>query len=234
MHHYQYGVSPPPQQERLNVALMRCAVGSVWSNVGMAAPKNARAVAGRPASTRERIVSAAEQLFDDAGLGRVNVADIAEYAGIHRVTVYRHFTDRGAILDEVLLRRARPVLERTKARLAQAERFPADFAYVMVAAVDEARHVPGLLQAMAVERDGESVRTRVSGERFIASAVEIVKPHLLVVQEQGKMRADLSVDETVKWLLQVGFSWLFLSQDESPAVLLDRCMTYVMPALVAD
>ena len=173
-------------------------------------------------------------MFDDAGMGRVNVADIADYAGVHRVTVYRYFTDRGAILDEVLLRRARPVLERAKSRLAKAQRFPEDFAYVMVAAVDEARHVPGLLQAMAVEQEGESVRTRVSGERFIASAVEIVKPHLLVVQEQGKMRADLSVDETVKWLLQVGFAWLFLSQDESPAVLLDRCMTYVMPALVAD
>ena len=200
----------------------------------MTAPKKVKAASGRTVSTRDRIVSAAERLFDDAGMDRVNVADIADYAGIHRVTVYRHFADRGAILDEVLVRRAMPVLERTKARLAKAERFPEDFAYVMVAAIDDVRHVPGLLQAMAVEQNGESVRTRVSEDRFLASAMEIVKPHLLLVQQQGKMRADLSIDETVKWLLQVGFSWLFLSQDENPAKLLDMCMTYVMPALVAD
>ena len=42
------------------------------------------------------------------GIDNVNVGEIADYAGIHRVTVYRHFADRDSILEEVLLRRSRP------------------------------------------------------------------------------------------------------------------------------
>lgn len=185
-------------------------------------------------ATRERIISAAEQLFDEVGIDKVNVADIADHAGIHRVTVYRHFADRGAILDEVLLRRAKPVLDRAAARLAKAQRFPDDLAYVMVAAVDEARHIPGVLQAISLVQDGGSIRTGMMSERFFTRAAAIVTPYLRAAQEQGAMRAELSVDQTVKWLLQVCTSWLLLAPDDSPSQLLDICNTYVMPPLVAS
>lgn len=191
-------------------------------------------IARSATATRERIISAAEQLFDEVGIDKVNVADIADHAGIHRVTVYRHFADRGAILDEVLLRRAKPVLDRAAARLAKAQRFPDDLAYVMVAAVDEARHIPGVLQAISLVQDGGSIRTRMMSERFFDRAAAIVTPYLLAAQEQGAMRAELSVDQTVKWLLQVCTSWLLLAPDDSPSQLLDICNTYVMPPLVAS
>src|SRR5260370_9107863 len=100
----------------------------------------------RGVSTRDRIVAAADQLFDELGIGKINVADIADYAGIHRVTVYRHFADREAILDEVLERRFQPVIDRAATRLAGATRFPDDLAYVIVAAAAETRHRPDLMR----------------------------------------------------------------------------------------
>jgi len=200
----------------------------------MAAPKKARTVPRPATSTPDRIIAAAGQLIDDVGIDNVNVAEIADYAGIHRVTVYRHFADRESILEEVLLRRSRPVLDRAAARLAKADRFPGDLAYVLVAAVDEARQIPGVLQAMALVQEGDSFKSPAMSDRFRAASQDVVRPYLLWAQEQGKMRADLSVDETVRWLTQVCYSWLYLAEDDSPAKLLEVCKTYVMPALVAN
>lgn len=204
----------------------------MWSNERMTAPRRGRSTVRPATSTRERIISAAEALFDDVGIDHVNVADIADSAGIHRVTVYRHFADRDAILDEVLERRSIPVFERAAARLAKADRFPDDLAYVMVAAVDETRQIPELMKAMAFVQGSATFRTRATSDRFLMRAADVIKPHLTTAQQRGDMRPDLSIDDTVKWLLQVCLSMLFLAEDESPASLLDTCKTYVMPALV--
>jgi AcrR family transcriptional regulator len=197
----------------------------------MTAPKRGR-FEPPTGSTRDRIIAAAEQLFDAIGIENVNVADIADAAGIHRVTIYRHFADRDAILDEVLERRSRPIFDRAATRLAKADRFPDDLAYVMVAAVDETRHMPEVLAAMTLVQEGATFRSPAIRERFLIRAAEVVKPHLVAAQERGQMRSDLSVDETVKWLLHVCLSWLFFSHDDSPAKLLDECRTYVTSVLV--
>jgi TetR/AcrR family transcriptional regulator, repressor for uid operon len=204
----------------------------LWCNKDMAAPRRTRTAPRQAVSTRERIVSAAEHLFDELGIDRINVAEIADYAGVHRVTVYRHFADREAILDEVLERRFQPVIDRAAARLAGATRFPQDLAYVIVAAVDETRQVPELMKAVAPLQEGDSLRTRATSGRFLERAVDLLAPYLRAAQQSGQMPAELSVDDTVRWLLQVWLSMLFLTPGDGPAKMLDTCMTYVMPALV--
>jgi TetR/AcrR family transcriptional repressor of uid operon len=205
---------------------------SLWCNGNMAGPLRNRTGRRHGVSTRERIVSAAEHLFDALGIGKVSVADIADYAGVHRVTVYRHFADREAILDEVLARRSQPVLDRAAARLASATRFPDDLAYMMVAAVDDTRQVPEMMKALAFVQDGGSLETRATSGRFLERAVDLLTPYLQTAQRSGQMRPELSVDDTVRWLLQAWLSMLFLAPDDSPAKMLDTCMTYVMPALL--
>src|SRR5947209_6782560 len=143
----------------------------------MAAPRGGRE-SRTNGSTRERIISSAEKMFDDVGIDKLNVADIADAAGIHRVTVHRHFADRDAILDEVLERRSRPIFERAAARLAKSDRFPDDLAYVMVAAVDEARHMPEVLKAMALVQDGDAFASRATSQRFLERSADVVKAHL--------------------------------------------------------
>ncbi len=195
----------------------------------MGATKRARS----GSSTRERIVAAAEQLIDELGIEKANVADIADHAGIHRVTVYRYFADRNAVIDEVLLRRSEPVLKRAAARLATATRFPDDLAYTMVAAVDEARHIPGLLRALSPIQDGDKLTTRLVSDRYWERTIAFMQPYLEGAQERGEMRQELSIEDTARWLLQVCATWLLLTPDESPARMLEMCNTYVMPPLVA-
>lgn len=198
----------------------------------MGARRNKRTTPPSDRSTRDRIIAAAEELFSTTDIDKVNVADIADSAGVHRVTVYRYFPDRFTILNEVVQRLSLPVFERAASRLAHAERFPDDLAYAMVAAIDETRRVPGLVPAMALRYDGDTFKTAGTSRAFVDRAVAIVKPHLQAAQQQGKMRRDLSVDDTVEWLLHVCLSWLFFATNTGAARLLKVCNEYVMPALV--
>ncbi len=60
-----------------------------------------RIVATRSETTQERILQAARDLFFEQGTSKTSVGEVARRAGLSRVTVYRHFTDR-----EVLVRSA--------------------------------------------------------------------------------------------------------------------------------
>lgn len=50
---------------------------------------------------RERLVSAAAELFTERGLD-VPLEEVARHAGVSIGTLYNHFPNRGALLDEVL------------------------------------------------------------------------------------------------------------------------------------
>jgi AcrR family transcriptional regulator len=53
--------------------------------------------AQRQADTRRRIVEATVALHSERGLVATQVTDIAQRAGVDRVTVYRHFPDPGSL-----------------------------------------------------------------------------------------------------------------------------------------
>jgi AcrR family transcriptional regulator len=54
--------------------------------------------AERQDQTRQKIVEAAIALHQDKGLAATTMADVAERAGVGRVTVYRHFPDEAALV----------------------------------------------------------------------------------------------------------------------------------------
>lgn len=56
---------------------------------------------------RETILDAVEQCFAQYGLHKTTLADVAERAGVSRMTVYRHFKDRKALFDGASLRNLR-------------------------------------------------------------------------------------------------------------------------------
>jgi AcrR family transcriptional regulator len=54
--------------------------------------------------TRERILMAALKLFLDRGIARASVSDIAYQAAVTRITVYRYFPDKRALVRAAFLR----------------------------------------------------------------------------------------------------------------------------------
>jgi AcrR family transcriptional regulator len=54
--------------------------------------------AQRQADTRRRIIQATVELHSERGPAATQITDIAQRAGVDRVTVYRHFPDLGSLL----------------------------------------------------------------------------------------------------------------------------------------
>ncbi len=54
-------------------------------------------------STRDRILQASLDLFLKQGIRKTSVDDVADRAGVTRVTVYRHFSDREQLIAESFL-----------------------------------------------------------------------------------------------------------------------------------
>ncbi len=53
--------------------------------------------------TRDRIFKAARKLFDDKGLEGVSLRNVAKKIGITPMAIYRHFEDKEAIVDALVL-----------------------------------------------------------------------------------------------------------------------------------
>lgn len=59
--------------------------------------------------TRNRILDAAEEVFQQAGVSRTALADIAAAAGVTRGAVYWHFESKAAVFDAMMQRVACPL-----------------------------------------------------------------------------------------------------------------------------
>src|SRR3954451_5643804 len=54
--------------------------------------------AERQAETRRRIVEATVQLHQEVGPSKTTISEVAERAGVQRLTVYKHFPDERSLL----------------------------------------------------------------------------------------------------------------------------------------
>lgn len=65
----------------------------------------------RPATTRERLISAAGRVYASAGYRGATTRRIAEVAGVNEVTIFRIFGSKAALIDEVLQQSSETTLD---------------------------------------------------------------------------------------------------------------------------
>jgi AcrR family transcriptional regulator len=68
-------------------------------------------------STESKILSAALQLFNEFGLRRTSMDDIARRAGLGRATIYRRYADKDALVKVAMLREGRKFLDEIRAEI---------------------------------------------------------------------------------------------------------------------
>ncbi len=61
-------------------------------------------MSAKNSGTRERILLAALQLFGERGIAATSLNEVAECAGVTRVTIYRYFADKECLAREAFLR----------------------------------------------------------------------------------------------------------------------------------
>lgn len=75
----------------------------------------------RPASTKTRIIEAAERLFADNGISATSLRHITARAGVNLAAVNYHFGSRDALIEAVYARRLEPLNQERLRRLDELE-----------------------------------------------------------------------------------------------------------------
>ena len=120
-------------------------------------PTRTRADAQR---NRTAILEAAARLFESSE--QASIADVADAAGLTRTTVYRHFPDRDALVDALLVHVATATVPTL---LSEMERAPLEDALALLAqGVLQLAHEHHYLVSATAHRIEEAARTAVDDE----------------------------------------------------------------------
>ncbi|MEV0245062.1 helix-turn-helix domain-containing protein [Nocardia sp. NPDC050712] len=147
----------------------------------------------RSAVARQRIETAAAELFLEHGVDRVGVADIAARAGCSRATLYRHAGGKSELVHRVLTRAAATVAERVAAAV-EPYRGARRAVEAILASVAAIRADPALAQWLGRTRTGDTgeILTTAPELRRIATTLTRIAPD----------------DEAAQWIVRVVLSLL--------------------------
>lgn len=125
----------------------------------------------RARATREHILDTAARLFGERGIANTSTNRIAAEAGVSIGTVYRYFTDRAVIVDELLERLLGTIEQRITQRL------------VGISEESPETLVAGLLEIITDElvANAPLVRALVAGVQFYSSGLPEFEPRLRIL-----------------------------------------------------
>src|SRR3954451_8787581 len=112
-------------------------------------------------ATTERVLDAALARFEDCGIQRTTMEDVARHAGVSRVTIYRRFPRKERVVEAVILREAQRFFAELEAAVARLESV-------------EGRIVEGFARTLAAAREQRLLN------RLLRTEPEMVLPHLTV------------------------------------------------------
>ena len=149
-------------------------------------------------STQERILRAAYDCFEQYGIAKTTIENIASRAKVSRPTVYKYYPSKDAILDEISVRETWRVNSEVRRRLVRSDDF-ADFL------------ADTLLLVIRLANENIYIRRMVESIEFQES---VISPSSLMQQLQrtwwtnlfeqararGEIAADLEIDEIIYWL----------------------------------
>jgi AcrR family transcriptional regulator len=187
----------------------------------------------RPRDTADAIVTAAISCFEQWGIQRTRVEDIALEAGLARPNVYRHFASKEAIIHAVVLR----AIQTHHRRLA--EHFPLEgsaadlIVGTLISGIRDSGHeVAALTRSDSLHLTARSV---ASAPEIIAVLRDHWKPVLEYARQQGELRDHVDIDAATRWLVFVQLSHLAIPElDPPPDALEAELRAFVLAALLTN
>lgn len=183
-----------------------------------------------------RILTAAAEQFGAQGIRKSSVEDVARRAGVSRITVYRRFKNKDALIEEVILRELQTLLSDFESAVLK----PGNPAGSVVEGVTITwRTINGnplykeaLLWGQGPEVEGQS---RTYDESIIAFVIDFVAQLMRREQRSHRLPEGLEVDVVAELLTRLTISFVI-----TPAIKVDfndeqkvRAMVakYVVPML---
>jgi AcrR family transcriptional regulator len=102
-------------------------------------------------ANRARILETAERLFAERGVGNVNMADVAQAAGVGKGTLYRNFSNKGELCLSLMDTQLKEFQDRQLARMREMTARQTPFVEQLVAFLEQLvgfteRHMPLLCE----------------------------------------------------------------------------------------
>jgi len=155
-----------------------------------------------------RLLDAAHDQFRRFGIRRSTMEDVARRAGVARITAYRRFTTKDALVEHVVRREFRRYFDQFLIDIKQAETVADRVVLGFVSALQAIRSNPLIGGLMAAEPDlvvpsmiGDDGRTLATVQRFIAG-------QLRREQEAGNVSGDVDVELVAEMMTRVCTSFL--------------------------
>jgi len=157
--------------------------------------------------TVERIVDAARRCFEQYGIQKTTIGDIADAADVSRPTVYKNFASKNAIIDHISIIE----IEKINVMLRRQMRHGADFAdkltEALLISINVARQNSYILWFI---RDAE-LRARMQAPTHPVQIANRMRWRSLLhhAAETGELASDLDFDDVVFWLTLMQESLVF-------------------------
>lgn len=155
-----------------------------------------------------RVLDGAYEQFCRMGIRRSTMEDVAKRAGVSRITVYRRFTTKDALVEHVVRREFRRYFDQFRHDIRQA-RTAADRVVVgFVSALQAIRRNPLIGGLLAVEPDVLVPAMIRDGGRTLAAVQRFVAGQLRREQLAGNVSAEVDVELVAELMARVSSSVL--------------------------
>ena len=160
--------------------------------------------------TSSRILDAAYELFCRIGIQRSTMEDVARRAGVSRITVYRRFATKGALVDQLVRREIRRYLDQFRIDIEHAETAADRVVLGFVSSLRAFRRNPVIRGLMAADPNAIIPSTIGDGGRTLATVREFVAGQLRREQDAGNVASAVNVDIVAELMVRVASSFLVI------------------------
>lgn len=155
-----------------------------------------------------RVLEAAYEQFCRTGTRRSTMEDVARRAGVSRITVYRRFTTKDTLVEQVVRREFRRYFDQFRLDIKDARTVADRVELGFASSLRAIRRNPLIGGLMAVEPDVVVPSLVGDGGRTMATVSRFVAGRLRSEQRAGHVSADVDVDLVAEMMVRVSTSFL--------------------------
>jgi AcrR family transcriptional regulator len=164
----------------------------------------------------ERILDAALELCAESGVRHLTMDDVAERAGVGRMTVYRRFGSRERLEEMLAVREARRCLAELDSTVDPGAPVPDQIAQGLLTTLRLIREHPLLERMSRVEPAAALAALRDEGTSVFAMSRAFMATRIREGQKAGTVGAGVDAEQAGELLSRIGFSFLLIPESALP------------------
>ncbi|RMI32629.1 TetR/AcrR family transcriptional regulator [Nocardia stercoris] len=184
---------------------------------------------------RTRVLDAACEQFALLGVRRSTIDDVAKRAGVSRITVYRRFATKDALVEQVVLREFRRYFDQFLIDIRDAHTAADRVVVGFVSSLRAIRNNPIIGGLLAAEPDMLAGTMIGDHGRSVASVREFVAGQLRREQRAGTVSAEIDADLVAELMVRISASFLAIPSRivdiDDDAQLTALAVQYLVPML---